>query len=62
MAGERPSRLQRARRRLARWAARELEAEMEETRRRLKAARRQLKRAQAELTDAAHAVPEQVAE
>ena len=62
MAERRPSRVQRARRRLARWAAPELEAEIEETRRRLKAARRQLKRAQAELADSAHAVPEPVEE
>jgi len=62
MAGERPSTVQRARRRLARWAAPELQAELDETRRKLKATRRQLKRAQAQLADTAHAVPDGVEE
>jgi asparagine synthase (glutamine-hydrolysing) len=62
MAAERRSTLRRARRRLARWAAPELQAELDETERKLKAARRQLKRARAELADTAHAVPEPVEE
>jgi asparagine synthase (glutamine-hydrolysing) len=62
MAERRPSTVQRARRRLARWAAPELEAELADAKRRLKTARRQLKRAQAQLADGAHAVPEPVEE
>ncbi|HYI19271.1 MAG TPA: TylF/MycF/NovP-related O-methyltransferase [Solirubrobacteraceae bacterium] len=62
MAAERRSTIRRARRRLARWAAPEVEAELADTRRRLKAARRQLKRAQEQLADGAHAVPEPVEE
>jgi hypothetical protein len=62
MAGERRSTVQRARRRLARWAAPELQAELDETRRKLKATRRQLKRAQARLAGPAHAVPDSVEE
>ena len=62
MAAERRSTVARARRRLARWAAPELHAELDETRRRLKATRRQLKRARAQLADSAHAVPDRVEE
>jgi asparagine synthase (glutamine-hydrolysing) len=62
MAERRPSTVQRARRRLARWAAPELEAELADAKRKLKTARRQLKRAQAQLADGAHAVPEPVEE
>ena len=62
MAGERRSTVQRARRRLARWAAPELQAELDDARRKLKATRRQLKRAQAQLADTAHAVPDSVEE
>jgi asparagine synthase (glutamine-hydrolysing) len=60
MAGQRRSTIQRARRRLARWAAPELAAELAATRSKLKTARRQLKRAQAQLAEGAHAVPEPV--
>jgi len=45
MAAERRSRIQRMRRRLARLAAPELQAELDATRRKLKAARRQLDQA-----------------
>jgi hypothetical protein len=60
MPGERRSTVRRARRRLARWAAPELQAELEETTRKLKAARRRLKRAEARLADSGHAVPDSV--
>ena len=40
----------------------EVQAELDETRRKLKATRRQLKRAQAQLADTAHAVPDGVEE
>jgi hypothetical protein len=60
MAAQRRSTIRRARRRLARWAAPEVEAELADARRRLKSARRQLKRAQEQLADGAHAVPEPV--
>jgi hypothetical protein len=43
--------LPRVRRRLARWAAPELERELQETRRKLRATRKKLKRAEAELRD-----------
>ena len=49
----------RARRRVARWLAPELQDELEEARRQLKTARKRLRKARAELS-AARAIPEQV--
>ena len=49
----------RARRRVARWFAPELQEELEETRRQLKTARKRLRNARAELS-ASRAIPEQV--
>ena len=47
----------RLRRRIARWAAPELEAELRESRRRLKSTRRQLRAARAQLAAAAYELP-----
>src|SRR5688500_15636971 len=55
MAAARRSTVTRARRRLARWAAPELQAELDEARRKLQAARRQLKRARAQVAASSQA-------
>jgi hypothetical protein len=52
----------RVRRRIARWAASEMEADLRETRRRLRATRAQLRAARAQLAEASYALPEEVEE
>jgi Macrocin-O-methyltransferase (TylF) len=56
------SSIKRIRRRIARWAAPELEAELRESRRKLKAARAQLRDARAQLAAAVYDLPPQVEE
>jgi Macrocin-O-methyltransferase (TylF) len=56
------STIERIRRRIARWAAPELEAELRESRRKLKATRAQLRDARAQLAAAVYDLPPQVEE
>jgi hypothetical protein len=56
------STIERIRRRIARWAAPGLEAELRESRRKLKSTRAQLREARAQLAAAAYAVPPHVEE
>jgi predicted O-methyltransferase YrrM len=56
------STIERIRRRIARWAAPELQAELRESRRKLKSTRAQLREARAQLAAAAYALPPHVEE
>ena len=56
------STIERIRRRIARWAAPELDAELRESRRKLKATRAQLREARAQLAAASYALPPHVEE